>query len=437
MPSPSVTSTQRAQSVALPRAQGTSRTSLAPALRSSPAARSRGGGAKPPWPATRILKVVLLLESSRASGRNLLRGIAAFARHHGPWSIYWEPRGLEAMWSQFRSLDADGIILRDVEKVEEVAACGIPTIVVGHWRKEIPGLVNVITDSAAIGRLAAEHLLDCGFRSFGYCGLAHSEIEMTPWSQQRGESFQERLRQAGLDAQFYQPSTPAAALERTAEREVLAGWLHALPKPVGVMACNDDRAQHVIEACKLAGLRVPDDVAVLGADDDDLLCGLADPPLSSVGINFERAGYESAVALDQLMRGRPPAGLTITAHATQVNARQSTDVIFLEDAPVVRALRFIRASPRPPVSVADVARAAGVSRRVLEKRFRRWLGRSVLHEIRRVRVKQICTLLLETTGSITQIAQTLGYDDLQHFSRYFQSEMGMTPRDFRGHHGRR
>ncbi|MBN2508428.1 MAG: DNA-binding transcriptional regulator [Verrucomicrobia bacterium] len=386
----------------------------------------------------RIPKVILLLESSRASGRNLLRGIAEFARHHGPWSFYWEPRGLEAVWRRMDTLDAEGIILRDVGRVDDVVARRLPAVVVGHSRTEIPGLVNVVTDSATIGFLAAEHLLDCGFCHFGYCGLARSAIEMTPWSQQRGESFRRRLQQAGFEPHLYQPPSPPrhTPTPRAREREPIAQWLASLPKPVGVMACNDDRAQQVVEACKVAGLAVPDDVAILGADNDELVCELTDPPLSSVEINFQRAGYESARALQQLMRGKRPASMTIPARATHVVPRQSTDVIFLDDPRIVQALRFIRTQCRCPVGVNDVAAAAGLSRRVLEKRFRRLLHRSVLTEIRRVRVEQICRLLVETTQPVSQIAAALDYADVQHVSRYFHREKAMTPIEFRKRFGR-
>ena len=148
----------------------------------------------------RIPKVVLLIESSRASGRNLLQGISDYAHHHGPWSFYWEPGGLEKAWPVLKTLEADGIILRDADKLDEVLAFGIPAIVVGHRYEEISGLVNVVTDSAMIGRMAAEHLLRCGFRHFAFCGYASTPAEHAPWSRLRRESFRERVVKAGFEA---------------------------------------------------------------------------------------------------------------------------------------------------------------------------------------------------------------------------------------------
>ena len=235
---------------------------------------------------SKLPRVLLLLESSRASGRSLLRGISNYARHHGTWAFYWQPHGLEEGWPRLRALDAQGIILRDVDKVEEVLARKLPAIVVEHSKSEIPGLINVVTDSEKVSQLAADHLLECGFRHFAYCGFPDKL-----WSHTRGKYFQRYLTKRGQQVIFYKPAVRAALSTWKQEGRVMTKWLESLPQPVGLMACNDDRAEDVIEACKIAGLRVPDQVAVVGADNDDLVCELSDPPLSSVALNFERAGY--------------------------------------------------------------------------------------------------------------------------------------------------
>jgi LacI family transcriptional regulator len=387
--------------------------------------------------ASSIPKVVLLLESSRSSGRDMLRGVANYAHHYGPWSFYWEPAGLEKAWPLLKTLDADGIILRDVEKVEEVLASGIPAVVFGHSRMEIPGQVNVVTDSASIGSLAAEHLLNAGFRVFGYCGLDLSSIERTPWSQQRGESFSRCLRAAGYETHFYPPLSTRPQRPGTSERQRIAHWLASLPTPVGIMACNDDRGQQVIEACRLAQLKIPDQVAVIGTDNDELVCALSDPPMSSVAVNFERGGYESALLLDQMMRGSRVRSTKILVRAAYVVARRSTDVMAVDDPSVASALRFIRDHARGLISVPDVARAAGLSRRVLEKRFQRVLKRSALQEIRLARVASISRMLVETNQTIAQIALTLGFTSEEHIARYFRREHNMTPLAYRRLYGRK
>ena len=250
---------------------------------------------------SKIPKVLLLIESSRGSGRALLNGIANYAHHYGPWSFYWEPADLEKVWPKLKSLDLDGIILRDVDKVDEVLAFGIPAVVVGHGRTEVSGLVNVVTDSEAIGRLAAEHLLSCGFKHFAYCGSSLNSGEDVSWSQLRRRSFFNCIQEAGFSCFDFSLVKPSEGSSWPRERKVMSRWLESLPKPLGLMACNDDRARQVAEACKLAGVLVPSELGIVGADNDEVVCGLSDPPLSSVAVNFERAGYEAARTLDCLM----------------------------------------------------------------------------------------------------------------------------------------
>jgi LacI family transcriptional regulator len=381
---------------------------------------------------SRIPKVLLLVESSRGSGRSLLRGIANYVHHQGPWSFYWEPVGLGKFWPKLKTLDLDGIILRDVDKLEEVLALGIPAVVIGHGRKEVSGLVNVVTDSEVIGRMAAEHLLACGFKQFAYCGTGMDADQDVPWSELRWRSFSSRIREAGFGCSSFSLPKPSERSSWSKERIAMARWLQSLPKPLGLMACNDDRAHQVAEACRLADVSVPGQLGIVGVDNDEVVCGLSDPPLSSIAVNFDRAGYEAAGTLDSLMARKVPVPARILARATHVVVRRSTDFVAVEDDNVAKALRFIRANIKGgELNVGVVARNVGVSRRLLEKRFRRELGYSVLDEIRRVRTDKIAQLLVETLMPVREIAGALGFADIQHFARYFRSAKGMSPLAYR------
>jgi LacI family transcriptional regulator len=381
-------------------------------------------------------KVILLIESSRASGRDLIRGVTRYAHHHGPWSFYWEPGDLTTLWPTLKTLDADGIIFRDVGRLKaQVRRLGIPAVAVGHRNREIRGLVNVVTDSAMVGRMAAEHLINCGFKHHAYCGLSSTPLEQTPWSKKRYLSFSRRLVEAG----FAPPALvvlPAQASNWMKSRRLLTEWLAKLPRPLGIMACNDDCGAQVTEACKLAGLAVPDRVGVVGVDNDEVICGLSDPPMTSVALNFEQAGYEAAQALEDAMRQVKTTPFIIKVLATHLVARRSTDVVAVDDPHVAKALRFIRDRARGSLFVNDVARHSGVSRRVLEGKFRRTVGSSILHHIREVRTGEVARLLMETNWPVGKIADELGYCDVQHFARYFQSGKKMTPLAFRKAHGK-
>ena len=309
---------------------------------------------------------------------------------------------------------------------EEVLERHLPTVIVEHRQREVPGQINVITDSETIGRLAADHLLKCGFRRFAYCGYADSS-----WSEERQVSFTRRIKAAGFDAcVHWLPGSETRRLVR-GWRRAFENWLKSQPKPLGLMACNDDLGLEVMDACRASGLRVPDEVAVIGADNDEVVCGLSDPPLSSVAICFERAGYESAGVLSRMMRGDKQTPSRIVVRASHVVPRRSTDIIAVEDANLAKALAFIRDHARKDMSVSEVARVAGVSRRALENRFRKLLNRSPLDEIRQTRANQIARLLVETELPVSQIAEATGFEDVRHVARYFRIVRGISPLVYR------
>ncbi len=370
----------------------------------------------------KLRQVILLLESSRGSGRALLRGFADYARHHGAWAFEWEPGGLNEIWPRLNKLDAQAIILRDGKNINKVLALGIPTVVVGHHEEEYPGVAHVLTDSTEAARLAAEHLLGCGFKNFGFCGPSQFR-----WSEARRLGFQEHLARSGHTVHFFDARSDGPEISWGTQHRAMSRWLAGLPKPAGIMACNDDYAQHLVAACKNAGIHIPDQVGIIGVDNDELVCELASPPISSVAINFERAGFESARLLDRWMRqGTIPAPARINAPATHVVARLSTDILAVEDPQLMKALRFIRDHARENIRVVDVAKAGGLSRRALENRFRWELGRSILQEIRRIRVDLIARMLVETELPVSHIAEALGYENLQHIARYFRKEKNLS-----------
>jgi LacI family transcriptional regulator len=357
--------------------------------------------------------------------------VANYARHHGSWSFEWEPGGLNEIWPRLNKLEAHGIILRDGKNISKVLALGIPAVVVAHHQEDFSGGAYVFTDSAEAGRLAAVHLSGCGFKNFAFCGP--SSIR---WSEARRQSFQEHLAWTGQPVHFFDAQADADKASRGTQHRTLGRWLQSLPKPVGIMACNDDFAQQLVVACKAAQLHIPDQVGIIGVDNDELVCELSSPPISSVAINFERAGFESARLLDRWMRlGQIPLPARITAPATHVVSRLSTDILAVEDPQLLKALRFIRDHARENIRVAEVARAGGLSRRALENRFRWVLGRSILKEIRRIRVDLIARMLLETDLPVSHIAEALGYENLQHIARYFRKEKNLSLVAFRKRFG--
>jgi LacI family transcriptional regulator len=375
-----------------------------------------------PWP-----HVALIVETSLEPGRGMLRGIGEYLRAHGPWSVYYEPRGLDdrpPAW--LRTWRGHGIIARlsSPSITHAVLETGVPVVdTLGMLAPS--GVSRVVADDQAIGRLGAEHLLERGFRHFAFCGTR------TDWSRRTGAAFAAVVNACGRECQAYElPLHNRAQQSWEADQEQLTRWLQRLPKPVAIMACSDPRAQRVLEACRRAGLVVPDEVALVGVGNDPTMCALCDPPLSSVIAGHRQIGYQAAALLDRLMQGtaRPQ---TLCLEPLGVVTRQSTDVTALDDADITAAVRFIRQHAAQRIQVDDVARHCLLSRSELKRRFRRLLGRSVHEQIVRERLAQAERLLAETEMSIAEIARRAGFGRRERMGDAFRAKRGTTPAQYR------
>ena len=294
------------------------------------------------------------------------------------------------------------------------------------------GIPLIETDDEAVVRRAVEHFQERGFRQFAYCGSPGAN-----YSETRERYFTKQIAEAGFPCNIYQPPAPSRGIMWELERQNLgyrdhvARWLKKLAKPVGLMACNDIRGQQVLDACREAGIAVPDEIAVLGVDNDDLLCNLADPPLSSVAPNARRIGYEAAALLEKLMAGQPGPTETVFVPPLGVATRRSTDVLAVEDREVAGADRFIRENACKGIKVDDVLEAVPLSRSVLERRFVQLLGRTPKAEIVRVQLERVKQLLAETDFPLAQVAAMTGFEHPEYLSVVFKNKTGQTPGMYR------
>jgi len=376
-----------------------------------------------------LKRVILLIETSREFGRELLRGIARYSRLNGPWSFYREPGDLKSAIPRLTNWNADGIIMRNTLISHELLKLKLPTILALHETNRPPHLPAILTDASAIACLAAEHLLNRGLNHFAFCGF-----DKLLWSNERKLYFNQILNDAGYNVHIYKKPAERKYNSWDNEQYYMTEWLKQLPKPIGILACNDDRAQHVLEGCKSAGLHVPEEVAVLGVDNDSIICSISDPPLSSIALNVEPAGYGAADLLNRLMNGEPMQGQEIIVTATHVVKRQSTDVLSINDSNIVNAIRFIKQNAKNKISVNDVVAQTYISRRSLEEKFKKNLYRTINEEIKRVRVEQITQVLIESSLSISEITSLFNFTGAEHISRYFKKEKGLGLREFRKLH---
>jgi LacI family transcriptional regulator len=376
-------------------------------------------------------KVALLIESSRAYGRGLLRGIAAYSRTHRPWSIYVEPHGLEQPTPQWiRTWDGDGILARVTDRAtaDLLLATGIPTIDL-RGALEDSGLPLVGLDSPAAARLAFEHLRDRGFKNVAFCGVQPGQYRFLD---QRGVEF-ERL--AKKDSCWFS-SFPSAGESGSApnwddEQRRMADWVDKLRKPVGILACHDDRGHQLLNACREADVAVPDDVSVVGVDNDEVLCELSSPPLSSVDSNTTQIGYKAAELLDQMMVGKIELSGTTLIPPAGVVARRSTDVLAIDDRQIAAAMRFIREHACDGINVEDVLEYSGLSRSTLDRRFASVFGHSPSDEIVRVKIERVKQLLVATSYPLQRVADLAGFEHSEHMGSLFRRKTGQTPGEFR------
>ena len=384
-------------------------------------------------------KILLNLNTSEIWGRSLTRGVVKYATVGGPWMLhrqqpYYLAQESTTLIEWVNKYQPDGIIMLEptADEEKELTALGIPAIVSGYTKELYPSFANIVTDHKAIGKVAAEHLLGRGFQFFAFCGYDYF------WSDQRCQGFVEKIESVGHKVDIYkQPST---AKERSWEFEqfILADWLKSLPKQTGLMACIDNRSLSVVESCKIADLRIPVDIAVVGVNNDQLLCDLSPQPLSSVAINSEQAGYEAAELMDNMIKGKTDmAGETITVHPTHVAARQSTDTLAIADNDVAEAVYYIRNYFKDILHVDDVVAASRLSKRTLQRRFRNVLGHSIHDEIKKVRSDHTARLLRDTNMTISQIAKNMGYPGPEHISRIFRKAKGMSALEYRKKYGRK
>jgi LacI family transcriptional regulator, galactose operon repressor len=377
--------------------------------------------------------VALIVETAKQYDRGLLRGIGRYIRGHGPWSVYIEERGpQDGIPAWLRGWRGDGIIARisNVPMAEAMLATGAPIV---ELRRQVVGfdLPSVHCDDDAIAGLAVGHLLERGFRSFAYCGRPGAR-----WSDLREQAFSRRLSDAGFACHTY--ASPASRRESSWEQEQddVARWLAGLPHPVGVLACNDIRGLQVLDSCRRIGLPVPERVAVLGVDNDVTLCELSDPPLSSIDQDLERIGYEAAALLDQFMGGAKPSPEPLLVEPLGIITRLSTDSVAIEDPAVATALRLIRQHACDRKGIDYLADRTGLSRRVLQRRFKALTGRTLQEEILDTQLARVRLMLAETDLKLESIARKAGFTYMGYMCSYFKKRTGMTPGDYRRLHAK-
>lgn len=377
--------------------------------------------------------VALLVESSRAYGRRVLNGIARFSRTVGSWSLLHGETTIDASVPDWLLQSrVDGVIARvDPQNVDALRRLGVPVVDVlcNTVYADIP---QVETDDQRVAQLALTHLWERGFRRFAFSGYRGAHF-----SESRGRHFANLVRERGLPVDVHEITAPGWAtlteIERVGVHEPASfnQWLQALKRPTGMFVCNDIRGQQVLNSCRRLGLLIPDDLAVVGVDDDESVCQLCDPALSSVKPDADRVGYRAAQLLQELMSQGSVQQRLEYIQPLAVVQRRSTQALAINDVEVSRACRFIRENIAQRINVSSVVQAVNISRRQLERRFQEALGRTPHEEITSAQIERVKQLLIETDLTLERIAPLAGYSHKERLAAVFKRECGETPGAYR------
>lgn len=388
--------------------------------------------------------IAVILDAARPYDRLIIAGVAQFSREQTHWSLYVEEDPLQKLPDLGR-WHGQGIIANfdDRRVATAIRGLDIPVVGVGGgygWHDAASGIPYIYTDNDAIGRLGAEHLLACGFETLAFCGYPRTTT--SGWSEERAAAFARACDRVKRPCHTF-TGRHGNARRWTDLQGELTRWLAQLPKPLGLMACNDVRARHVLEACRTLGLRVPHDVAVLGVDNDEMICELTDPSLSSIDQAARRIGYEAAAMLDRLMqpvretstgrgrRGHQHRGQSVAQRIVVppigVVARASTDTLATSDPAVFETLHAIRRSPWRRPAVEALAAAVSLSRASLESRFKAAVGRSIHEEYIRLRLAATRRLITNSDLPLKTVAARTGFPSVQYMTTFLRRHTGLTP----------
>ena len=383
-----------------------------------------------------MIKIILLTDFAEEYCKNLLRGITRYSKEHGPWTFckmptyYRETIGIDGILQWAKEWKANGIIgqFYNNGEIKKFKQAKIP-VIAQDFKERFKNIPNITGAYRETGRLGADYFLKKGFKNFAFYGFKN-----IVWSRERGEGFEERIREAGYDVHYFEHKDSRSMDLWYYKPSALSIWLNSLPKPIALMACDDNQGHHITEAARHAGIHIPDEVAVLGVDNDEMICNLSDPPLSSIELDTVKCGYEVARLMEKMIQSKIYSAPDIVHKATQVTTRCSTDIFSSNDKYVVTALKYIHGNLDKNLNVDQVLKEVPLSRRSLEKRFILTTGYPVYEYIYNQRIEKFTQKLLETDMTISEIALDLGLSDSKNIARQFKQIKGLTPMEYRKKH---
>lgn len=380
-----------------------------------------------------MLKVLFISDFTESFANNILKGIADYSRQKDQWSIcrmplhYKNKIGIEGVvrWAKEWGVDAVIGTFDITDNLSLFRDEGI-IVVAQDYKTRFKTVPNLTSDYRKTGRMAAEFYMDRGFSNFGFFGLTD-----VCWSDERRDGFKETVVSSGPNVSFHEYIMKEEEHRWFYDKDSLVKWLHDLPKPIGILACDDNQGNNLIEACHSAGIEVPEEISIIGVDNDNLLCDISVPTLSSIQIDIEQGGFMAAKMIDALVHNPDMDCRDIVMKPIRIIERVSTASFAKSDPEIQKAIRFIHQNKYRKISVQDVMGEVALSRRLLERRFKSVTGKAVYQYISELRLKAFADMLQESTEPVVNIALHLGETDVKSISKRFKAVYGYTPNEWR------
>lgn len=376
-------------------------------------------------------KILLLIDYSSEFSRRILRGLIQYSKEHGPWIFYRLPTyyqtlyGKEGILKWAKEWKADAIIARwDHEGTNLLESLDIP-VVLQNYKKRSHLFSNLTGDYKGTGAMAANFFIKRRFHNFAFYGN-----KGVVWSGERAEGFRNEVEKWGGNYFCFETENLSGEQWSTSHIQ-LDEWLLSLPKPVGLFACDDSFALQISEICKINNIRIPEDISLLGVDNDELLCNLSDPPISSIVLDVEKGGYETGRLVDRLMKKERIEPFDIIIHPSRFELRKSTEKYNIGNEYISEVVEYIEANFTSDINIDGLTHLVPLSRRNLEIRFKEEMGTSIYQFILLCRIEYFAYLLLTTNRSLYDLALESGFNDCKNISRIFKRVKGFTPMEYR------
>ncbi|MEL5894844.1 DNA-binding transcriptional regulator [Bacteroides sp. GD17] len=380
-----------------------------------------------------MVRLILLTDFTEAFAHNLLRGILEYSKGREPWVVcrmppsYKQSYGIPGVLEWAKKWQADAIIAQfnDNDEVELFRENGIVALA-QDFQSRFSVIPNITSRYELTGQMAADFFLQKGFRNFAFYGYKD-----VVWSEERYMGFRNRIMEKGLGDNFFEYKNQPLENLWYYESEPLADWIKSLPHPVALMACDDTRGNKIMEMCQVLGINIPEEIAVLGVDNDEIICNLSEPPLSSVSLNIVKGGYEAARLIDRLIHNEATSCEDVIIQPITIVNRLSTDIYATDNPAILAALKYIHQNLANKINVEDIVKQVPLSRRLLEIRFRQVTGQSIYQYISDLRMERFSQLLLASTEPIADLAMQVGLADSKNLARQFKLWKGCTPVEYR------